>query len=372
MTRPAVTGKPAEVLIVDDIEENRDILRRRMTALGHIPFMAENGKQALEHVATRLPDLILLDLTMPEMDGYEVLDRLKADARTRHLPVIVITAVNEEESKVRCIKNGAEDYLDKPINATLLKARVGACLERKRLRDLEEEYRNHLEEKVQAQVKEISSAQLGTIFALAKLAESRDSDTGEHLERVREYCGILARQLCTVPRYADLMTAKFIDDLCAASPLHDIGKVGIADDILKKKGKLTADEFAVMQSHTTCGAETLKAVAEKHPGNDFIHLGIDIAAGHHEKWDGSGYPQRLAGETIPLVARILALADVYDALTSKRCYKEAMPAETARSIIVDGKGKHFDPEVVDAFLAVEAEFLVVRQRFQKCAADPEA
>jgi putative two-component system response regulator len=340
----------ANVLIVDDIEANRDLLQQRIRKLGLTPHQAENGVQALEFVKKRPPDLILLDIMMPEMDGFEVLKRLKEDPTTRHLPVIVISALDEMEAVVRCIEGGAEDFLHKPFDKTLLRARVEASLERKFLRD-----------------QEAASAQLMTIFALSKLAESRDPETGEHLERMREYCKILASHLATTARYQAIIDEEYVSNIYGASPLHDVGKVGVPDDILKKPGKLTDEEFGVMKTHTTLGAATLRAVEERHPGNAFVRLGIEIADSHHEKWDGSGYPNGMAEEKIPLPGRILALGDVYDALTSRRCYKEAMPHSQARDIIVQGRGRHFDPDMVDAFLATEEAFVDVRRRYQDTA-----
>ena len=225
-------------------------------------------------------------------------------------------------------------------------------------------HQRHLEAQVQAQVAQVTASQLATIFALSKLAESRDPETGEHLERMREYCRILAMALADHDRYGRQIDAVFIDNVFAASPLHDIGKVGIPDRILQKPGRLTPEEFTVMKLHAQIGAETLQAVDRQHPGNAFIQMGLQIAWGHHEKWDGSGYPQGLMGEWIPLAARIVAIGDVYDALTSKRCYKEAFSHERSRDIIVAESGAHFDPEIVSAFLAREAQFLDVRRRFE--------
>ncbi|MBI3775847.1 MAG: response regulator [Gammaproteobacteria bacterium] len=347
---------------------NRDMLTRRLMRDGYLVEVAENGRQALEKVALGNFDLVLLDIMMPEVDGYQVLAQLKASETLRHIPVIMITALEEMESVVRCIEMGAEDYVLKPFNPTLLKARVGACLEKKRLHDQEENYRakieqqnSLLENRVREQVREISEAQLGAIFAMSKLAESRDPETGEHLERMREYCRILSSHLATTPRYQGVIDTKFIDNIYAASPLHDIGKVGIPDAVLLKPGKLTEVEWVIMRTHTFVGAQTLLQVNREYPGNDLIRTGMAIAGGHHEKWDGSGYPYGLKGEDIPLVARVLALGDVYDALTSKRCYKDAFTHEASREIIITQSGMHFDPAVTAAFLAKEDEFKKVRE-----------
>jgi putative two-component system response regulator len=348
------------MLVVDDNETNRDILSRRLRKQGHGVTTAENGHRAMEMLRAQPFDLVLLDIMMPEMNGYEVLEKMKSDMALRQIPVIVISAVDQVESIVRCIELGAEDYLPKPFDPVLLRARVGASLERKRLYDLEENYRVQLEDRVQEQVREISWAQHGIIFAMSKLAESRDPETGAHLERIQEYCKILSKELSKLPRYASGIDKTFIENIHAASPLHDIGKVGIPDHILKKPGRLTEEEFAIMRTHAVIGVETLRAVDRQNPGNKFVRIGIEIAGNHHEKWDGTGYPHGLAGEDIPLAGRIIALADVYDALTSKRCYKEAIPHDESREVIIAERGKRFDPDMVDCFLAVENEFQAVR------------
>lgn len=223
------------------------------------------------------------------------------------------------------------------------------------------EVQMQLERQVQAQLRDLAEAQLATIFALSKLAESRDTDTGKHLERVREYSRVLATQLRHKHEFAEAVNDEFVEHVYRASPLHDIGKVAIPDNILRKPGKLTPDEFRVMQTHAELGARTLREVVAQYPGNQLVSIGIEIAQSHHEKWDGSGYPQGLSGIGIPLPARIVAVADVYDALTSRRPYKEPFTVERARDLIVEGRGQHFDPAMVDAFLSVEDEFRRIAQ-----------
>jgi putative two-component system response regulator len=359
------------ILIVDDNEMNRDLLLRRLGRSGFQMASAENGKQALDMMRERSFDLVLLDIMMPVMDGYETLVVIQKDEVLRRVPVIMITALDDVDSAVRCIEMGAVDYVTKPFNPVLLRARVDASLERKRLSDQQESYRLKIEdnnrdlsEEIRAKVREISMSQLAAIFAMSKLAESRDPETGEHLERMREYCKLLSEQLSRMPKYRPIIDRGFVENIYAASPLHDIGKVGIEDRVLLKPGALTNDEWVLMKRHPIIGAETLREVDRQHPGNAFIHTGIDIAEGHHEKWDGSGYPYGRAGEEIPLVARILALGDVYDALTSKRCYKDAFSHEKSRSIIEEGSGRHFDPDVVLAFFEREDEFMKVRTAFK--------
>ncbi len=315
--------------------------------------------------------MVLLDLMMPDLNGYQVLEYMKSQADLNQIPVVMVSAIDEADTMVKCIELGAEDYLTKPVNTVLLEAKVAACLEKRRMRKKEaalrkqiEGYNNQLQERVSAQVEEISSIQLAAIFAMSKLAESRDPETGEHLERVREYCKIISAQLSILPKYTAMIDQMFIDNIYAASPLHDIGKVGVPDKILLKAGKLTGDEWDSIKMHPVIGAETLRAVDKQYPGNSFIQTGIDIAEFHHEKWDGSGYPHGLSENQIPLVARIMALGDVYDALTSKRCYKEAFSHEKSVKIITKDSGKHFDPEVIDAFLNIEKEFMAIRDIHQ--------
>lgn len=358
------------ILVVDDNHLNRDLLMQRLARDGHHVLQAANGLEALQILRDVPVDLVLLDIMMPVMDGYQALSEIKNDQRLCHIPVIIITAFDETEGAVRCIEQGAEDYVGKPFNAILLRARVRASLEKKRLHDLQQRHREqiehhnrNLEGRVEQQVREISSAQLGAIFAMSKLAESKDPETGEHLERMREYCRTLSQELARLDKYQDLITQTFQDNIYAASPLHDIGKVGIPDNILLKPGGLNDDEWVIMKRHPLIGGETLRAVDRQYPGNEFIRTGIEIAESHHEKWNGGGYPRGLAGEQIPLVARILALGDVYDALTSKRCYKEKFSHEKSRSIIIEEAGSHFDPDVVEAFLNREDEFMRIRDHF---------
>ena len=364
-----VMNNPVTILVVDDDKMNRDLLHELILALSYTPILADNGLSALAQIKKQPPDLVLLDILMPEMDGYEVLKHMKNDNVLRHIPVIMISAVDETESVGQCIEEGADDYLLKPFNQTLLRARIGASLDRKQLHDQEQKYQQqiedyniNLEHLVGKQVREIGAGQLGTIFSMAKLSESRDPETGEHIQRMCEYCKVIAERLRLMPKYSSLIDDEYIDNIFAAAPLHDIGKVGIPDRILQKPGKLNQEEFAIMKMHTTIGGETLREVDQKYPGNSFVRLGIDIAECHHEKWDGSGYPRGLAGEDIPLASRILAIGDVYDALVSKRCYKESFTHARSREIILEGHGKHFDPDVADAFVSVEDKFIAIKQR----------
>jgi len=359
------------ILVVDDNEMNRDMLSRRLTPMGYDIVLASDGEEALEQIYQMPFDLILLDIMMPKKDGFEVLRELKAHDELKYIPVIMITALDDSSSAARCINMGAEDYLTKPFDPTLLRARVEASLIRKSLHDKEihyrseiERYNNELEERVRQQVDALTSAQLGAIFAMSKLAESRDPETGEHLERMREYCKLISQRLALLPKYKQIINTDFVSNIYAASPLHDIGKVGIDDSVLLKPGKFIPSEWEIMKTHPIIGAETLREVDKQHPGNALIQMGIKIAESHHEKWDGSGYPYGAAGTDIPLEARILALGDVYDALTSKRCYKDAFDHQKSHEIISQGRAQHFDPEVVDAFFEIEEEFMRVRDFYQ--------
>ena len=346
------SGK-SKVLVVDDTPENIQILMETLRDEFAV-VTAINGTKALSlAMADAPPDIILLDVMMPGLDGYEVCRRLKETPKTRSIPVIFITALSDEKDEARGLELGAVDFIAKPFQPSLVKARVKNHIELKRHRD-------SLEAVVERQVREIATSHMATIMALSKLAESRDDDTGKHLERTQTYCKMLALEAGQSGAYAGKLDDRFAETIFWASPLHDIGKVAVPDAILCKPGKLTSEEFDIMKTHTTRGADTLRAVATQYPGNYFIQMGLDIAHWHHEKWNGKGYPDGIAGENVPVCARIMAVADVYDALTSKRCYKEAMPHEKAMEIIQNDSGTHFDPVMVEIFLRIEGEFRRVK------------
>jgi len=358
------------LLIVDDTPANLRLLSSMLSEKGYKVRSVINGPMALTAVKTDAPDLILLDISMPEMDGYQVCQILKADAALADIPVIFISALDDWKDKERAFDTGGVDYITKPFRNEEVLSRVKTHLTLRRTqRELETaknellEINHHLEERVQTQVKQISSSHLATISALAKLAESRDSDTGKHLDRVSYLSKVIAEELGKQPRYRDQIDRQFIENLYMASALHDIGKVGIPDAILLKPGKLTPEEFEIMKKHTTIGSEPLKKIDEEFPGNNLIRMGIEIIEGHHEKWDGRGYPYGVQGEAIPLVARIVALVDVYDALTSVRPYKAAFSHAESRDIIAADSGKHFDPNIVACFLQLEGQFATIREKF---------
>jgi len=346
------------VLVVDDTEANVDIL---VDALGesYDVSVAMDGREALESVAEEPPDLILLDIMMPEMDGYDVCQRLKGDERYTGIPIIFLTALTEIENKTKGFKMGAVDYITKPFEITEVQARVKTHLSLV-LAGRELEMQNEiLEIKVLERTRELAVTQDVTIHSLASLAETRDNETGGHILRTQRYVQALAHQLADDPKYADALDEKTVDLLFKSAPLHDIGKVGVPDAILLKPGKLTDEEFDTMKTHCELGYQALlraEKLFEMESRPSFLSHARDIAHAHQEKWDGSGYPQGLKGEEIPLSGRIMAVADVYDALICKRVYKPAFPHEKAVSIISEGRGSHFDPDVVAAFLEIQETF----------------
>lgn len=349
MVDAPIIHKNFNILVVDDTLENLKLLTEMLQEQGYIIRPARNGKLALRAVAKDPPDLILLDINMPEMDGYEVCQNIKADERLKDIPILFISALEETADKLKAFSVGGLDYISKPFEFKEVNARVETHL---KLR----QFQVQLERLVQDQVKEIHDSQMSTILALAKLTESRDDDTGKHIERVRSYCYSLVVKLGGTSKYKRSITKEYIENLYHASPLHDIGKVGIPDNVLLKPGKLTEEELEIIKNHTTIGAQTLESVSSAYPKNAFINMGIEIARSHHEKWDGSGYPDGLKGEDIPLSARIMTVSDVYDALRSNRPYKKAFPHQMSVDIISKDSGSQFDPEIVTAFLEIEGEF----------------
>ncbi|MBK1722569.1 response regulator [Thiocystis violacea] len=354
----------ATVLIVDDSPENLAVLNELLQADYRVRA-ATSGKKALRVVKTTpTPDLILLDVMMPEMDGYEVFEKLRADAVTADIPVIFVTAMDSTEAEIHGLDVGAVDYIAKPIVPSILRARVNTQLELKQARDWLRNQNAYLESELKRRLHENLIVQDVSIHALAHLAEIRDPETGNHLRRTQGYVRALSVHLQGHPRFAPLLTPHNIDLLVKSAPLHDIGKVGIPDHILLKPGKLTPEEWEIMKTHAKLGSDAIE-LAERDAERpvEFLILAKEIARHHHERWDGRGYPDGLAGDEIPISARLMALADVFDALISVRVYKPAMSHAEARDIIREGRGSHFDPDVADAFLATYDEFCEVANRF---------
>ena len=358
------------VLVVDDTVDNLQLMNDLLMD-DYKTRIANNGDRALKAALQEpKPDLILLDIMMPGMDGYEVCKRLKADSATSTIPVIFLTAKTQTEDEQLGFDVGCVDYITKPISPPIVMARVKTHLTLKAASDFLRDKNAYLEEEVRKRTREVQMVQDVTIMAMASLAETRDNETGNHIRRTQNYVRALAEKLKNNPRFARYFAENSAEMLYKSAPLHDIGKVGVPDAILLKPGKLTPEEFEVMKTHTTLGRDAILS-AEKLIGVDdtFLRLAREIAYGHQEKWDGSGYPQGLSGEAIPVSARLMALADVYDALISRRVYKPAFPHDKAVEIIVQGRDKHFDPVMVDAFLEIADEFKAIAERFIDSHAD---
>lgn len=343
------------ILVVDDMSQNIELLEALLSPLGYDIITAENGLQALEIIASHSVDLVLLDVMMPIMDGFEVTRRIKQDEAHHNLPIILVTALQEKEDRVKGIEAGCDDFISKPVDRTELTVRIRSLLKVKAYNDLLETFRQDLicevaakTEELRLAIKSIKDASLETILRLSMASEYKDEDTGAHIKRLSQYAAALARRLS--------LDEGMIESIAYAAPMHDLGKIGIPDFILSKPSKLNPDEWDIIKKHPAIGAEILK-------GSDaeFIRLAEIIARGHHEKWDGSGYPEGIQGEEIPMVCRIIAIADVFDALTSKRPYKAPLSVEKSLNIIREESGSHFDPVVVDAFLAIQDEIMAIKK-----------
>jgi len=359
------SNKPS-LLLVDDAPEILDVLRQLLGGEYRLK-VAVNGARALKIAqGAEPPDLIVLDVMMPEMDGYEVCRRLKADPATARIPVIFLSARDQVFDETRGFQVGAVDYVTKPVIPEILKARVQAHVELKLAREEIERHNTQLEQKVQERTAELAQTQEVTIQSLAALAETRDMDTGLHIVRTGRYVRALAEKMAAHPRYAAALTPANIELICKSAALHDIGKVGIPDHILLKPGPLTPEEFDRMKQHADLGAQAIEK-AERMMGvdhsNSFLRYAREIAQTHQEKWDGSGYPRGLKGEAIPVSGRLMAIADVYDALISRRVYKEPLSHEQAVERIGAGAGTHFDPDLVAGFIAIKDEFKRIAEQF---------
>lgn len=352
------------IVAIDDTPDNLLLIMDILKSRYRVKTFKE-PKKALEYLfADACVDLILLDVMMPELSGYDVLKVLKQNHGTKEIPVIFLTALSGEEDEQKGLEMGACDYITKPISVPIMLSRINVHIENRAAKEFLKSKADYLEEEIAKRTKEILSIQDITILTLASLAETRDIDTGNHLKRTQRYIKTLALALRENPKFRDYLSQEEIETLFRSAPLHDIGKVGIADKILLKPSGLSDMEFEIMKTHTTFGKEAIER-AEEEAGveADFLKTAKEIAYCHHENYDGSGYPLGLSGDEIPISARLMALADVYDALTSRRVYKEAMSHDKARSIILEERGLKFDPDVVDAFLQVQEEFLLVSQKY---------
>lgn len=362
MTMP--TGKQETILAVDDTLANIEVVKGVLSQ-DYLVQAALNGPMALKIIEKHKPDLILLDIMMPEMDGYEVCQKLKGNDETKDIPVIFLTAKAQEEDETKGLSLGAVDYITKPISPAILKERVKNHLLLKASREMLERQNEILEERVIERTAQLGELQDVAMVAMGALAESRDPETGNHIRRTQHYVRVLAQELAKNPKFKEYLTPDVITSLYKSAPLHDIGKVGIEDSILLKPGKLTDEEFDEMKNHTVYGRDAI-AAAEKEidSADNFLKFAKEIAFSHQEKWDGSGYPEGTSGDEIPISARLMAVADVYDALISKRVYKPPFPHEKAVAIILEGKGSHFDPDMVDAFEKVTEQFNEIAKTYK--------
>ena len=343
------TAQQPRILVIDDENFFLDMLAETLSGDYRVS-LAKNARSGLSRAnGSTKPDLILLDINMPDMDGYQTIAELKKNPMTRDIPVIFLTANQSTEDELRGFELGAADYITKPISLPVLHARVRTqlAISRKRIA---------LEELVRERTRELEHTKDAIVFSMGEMAEARDPETGRHLLRCQGYVRLLAEQLARLPAYRQRLSSNIVDAFARAAPLHDIGKIAVPEAVLRKPDSLNDEEWTIMRQHPEQGRHIIDQAEEKIGSTLFIQIAREIAWAHHEKWDGSGYPQGLKGEQIPLSARLMAVADVYDALISKRCYKPALPHEVAVQSILDASGSHFDPLVIDAFAKVQHLF----------------
>jgi putative two-component system response regulator len=365
------TSEKSTLLVIDDTADNLLLMNEILNTTYKVKG-ALSGKKGLQiAISETPPDLILLDVMMPEMDGYEVCQQLKENPITQHIPVIFVTAKSDSADEEKGFAIGAVDYILKPISPPIVRARVAAHILLKNTADFLRDKNQFLNQEVERRTKqimrqseELHAIQNVTILAMTSLAETRDNETGSHIHRTQHYVKALAKKIQLHPRFAHQLDDYSIDLLFKSAPLHDIGKVGIPDRILLKPGPLTADEFDIMKRHTTIGKDAIeKAEAQNETHINFLKFAKEIAYSHHERWDGTGYPQGLAGNDIPLSARLMSIADVYDALINKRVYKSAFTHEKAMEIISAGRATQFDPDILDAFIEIESDFKAIAAQY---------
>ena len=355
MDYQATSEELANILIVDDITSNLVILTEIIKNAGYIARPVTSVKQALAAMEINLPQLILLDISMPDMDGYEFCEMLKKDVKTRNIPIIFISAMTAPEDKVKGFQVGAVDFISKPIELEEVTMRVNNHLKIYKMQQELEVYNRRLHKMVNEQIKKITEEEKNFMYALAMLAESKEDRNGAHVRNIGRNCKLLAQSLQFSPKFEKEITNSFISTIETAAPLHDIGKVSISDTILLKPGRLTQEEMKIVRGHAELGAKTLIELYNMNEHNEFLEMAIDIAHYHHEKWNGKGYPEGLSGTQIPLAARIMAVVDVYDALTSDKCYKTAYSHEKSMEIINEEAGKSFDPDIIEVFNKIQKQ-----------------
>lgn len=357
-------GRSAHILVVDDEPINRKLLEGFLRQMGHTAALAASGEEALALLDDSI-DLALVDIMMPGMDGFTLVERIRAIPARAQLPIVMATALSGLEERLRAVEAGANDFITKPIDRTELKVRTESLLKMKFAQDEVRRYQSELENMVRSRTvalnraleelktlqAETMSAHLQAIYCLSSAAEHKDEETAQHIQRMSLYAKVLARGLGLPERQVEIITH--------ASPMHDVGKIGVPDAILLKPGKLNEEEWAVMRQHTVFGGRILGRGT-----SEYLNAAKVIALTHHERWDGQGYPNKLSKTDIPLMGRIIAVADVYDALTSKRPYKEPFTVEVSLDIMRQGREKHFDPEVLDVFLDKQDEIQLIQSTFR--------
>ena len=357
-----------KILVVDDTKTNIEVLEGILSNEYDV-CVALNGKKALELTEKIRPDLILLDVMMPEMDGYETLRILRERNILQGIPVIFLTAKADSVSEQTGLDLGAVDYITKPFSPELVKLRIKNQLELKLQRDHLKYQRDHFHELVDERTADLRRTLKVMLTSLGALAEYRDPETGEHIRRTQIIVQRIAEQLRKNPKYANTITPEYVEDLATAAPLHDIGKVGIHDKILRKPGSLTHEEREIMMQHPQMGYDVLLEATKELHDNEMDRIAADMALGHHEYWNGEGYPNHKKEDEIPIGARIMAVADVYDALVSKRPYKDPYPHKVAVREIIQGRGTQFDPDVVDAFLAIAEQLPEIYEQFKDTSSE---
>lgn len=335
------------VLVIDDDKWNL-ILAQKLLSQEYRVAAVNSGEKALQYLENAEPDLILLDIQMPEMDGFEVMERLRSHASWCKIPVIFLTADRSSETEGKCFDMGAVDYIGKPFVPQIMHKRVMRTMEL-------ESYRKNLEKMVMAQLAQITRMQHDIIVTMANVIESRDGTTGEHVKRTSRYTIMLADKMMELGMYPEELNFQMIENMRNASPLHDIGKITIPDAVLRKPGSLTVEEYEIIKTHAQAGADMIRNNMNQMVTEEFLKTASDMARYHHEKWNGKGYPVGLKGTDIPLSARILAVTDVFDALVSKRQYKEGMSIDEAFAIMEKDRGEGFEPEILDVFLGLRGE-----------------
>lgn len=336
------------ILIVDDNITNLKLAEQVLRSSYKVTLLT-SAIQTMKFLMRNTPDLILLDIKMPGMNGFETLSTIKSIPRLRKIPVIFLTALNDQKNEIKSLKLGAVDFIAKPFVPELMLSRIKLHLELS-------SYRKNLEGLVNEKTQTIENLQDTMVIGLAELVECRDGETGGHIKRTAKYLEILVKSMEEQGLYSDILTSDYVHNMIRSAPLHDIGKIGISDNVLLKQGSFDEAEREYMQQHTILGGRALQKVINSTDGESFLYVAKDMALCHHEKWDGTGYPYGLCKEQIPLCARIMAIADVYDALTSKRPYKKPFTHEKAVQIILEGKGTQFDPDIVDIFKTIAYKF----------------